>query len=386
MAVDYLLEDPVQVVELAQGDEAAEVLGCDGVVDVVVDGVAGEGGAHAAEPGHLLGYRERSLESVVGARVALQVGSCPGLLLLERQVAVLVVGAGALADGGEVDGLHQGPRCACGQRRRVVREGQGRRRGAHQWSSSRVALLPRDSRRILLRGPFRGEARGMAIGRALASSLLCCLVESLARLADCAIQSTIGAALWLAVKLENLRRQHLERGLRNLQALLRRLRLEVEEEPVEAPRHRAWNRTPAHLERRVVRLHLEQPLLGAGQLRYLAARVLGFTAARETFRQILLRNRHLVVELRQESRRRRRRVGVKRAGELRGLGFGLAWVLGLFLTWVLGVTGEGGRLLAFAARAGDAPADVFFAAPRPLRGLGLVGYFDALLRWYRFGR
>jgi hypothetical protein len=49
-------------------------------------------------------------------------------------------------------------------------------------------------------------------------------------------------------------------------------------------RHRPWNRTPDHVEQ-VVRLHVEQPHLGAGQLRMLAARVLAFRAARETFRR-----------------------------------------------------------------------------------------------------
>jgi hypothetical protein len=45
---------------------------------------------------------------------------------------------------------------------------------------------------------------------------------------------------------------------------------------------------------KVVRLHVEQPLLGAGQLRFLARRVLGFEAARETFRKVLIRRRDLV--------------------------------------------------------------------------------------------
>ncbi|MHB8873929.1 MAG: hypothetical protein ACYC8T_09620, partial [Myxococcaceae bacterium] len=124
------------------------------------------------------------------------------------------------------------------------------------------------------------------------------LVEVLLRLASGAIQWAIGALLWLAVKTENFRRRQLPRLARRLRASLERLLEEWQREggtrPAETPRcHRAWNRTPAHLEGGVVLLHAQQPLLGAGQLRYLAARVLGFVAARETIRQILIRNQHL---------------------------------------------------------------------------------------------
>jgi glucan phosphorylase len=51
------------------------------------------------------------------------------------------------------------------------------------------------------------------------------------------------------------------------------------------------------MEEGVVRLHVEQPRLGAGQLRHLAFRVLGLSAARETIRQILVRNQALIAEL-----------------------------------------------------------------------------------------
>jgi hypothetical protein len=69
---------------------------------------------------------------------------------------------------------------------------------------------------------------------------------------------------------------------------------------------RPWNRTPEHVEEQVVRLHVEHPHLGAGQIRWLARRVLGFAAARETIRQILIRRRDRVVALMQERRKRPR--------------------------------------------------------------------------------
>ncbi|MHB8878298.1 MAG: transposase [Myxococcaceae bacterium] len=182
--------------------------------------------------------------------------------------------------------------------------------------------------------------------------VLVCLVDGQVHFASGFLRAAIGALLWLAVKLENLRRRlpRLERRLRSsLRRLLERWRLDVGVLPPEAHRRAcAWNRTPVHLEEGVVRLHVEQPLLGVGQLRHLAARVLGFVAARETVRRILIRNQHLVVELQQGRRRRRRRIKVKRAGELWGLDFTLVWVLGFFPAWVLGVVDyQGSRLVAF---------------------------------------
>ncbi|MHB8875586.1 MAG: transposase [Myxococcaceae bacterium] len=155
------------------------------------------------------------------------------------------------------------------------------------------------------------------------------------------------------MKLENSRRHRFSGAERRLRASLRRLleewRREVGAPTAEAPHcFRAWNRTPAHVEEGVVLLHVEQPLLGVGQLRHLAARVLGFVAARETIRRILIRNQHLVVELQQAECWRRRRIKVKRAGELWGIDFTLVWVLGFFPAWVLGVVDyQGSRLVAF---------------------------------------
>jgi transposase InsO family protein len=185
----------------------------------------------------------------------------------------------------------------------------------------------------------------------------------LVSLANGVIQSAIGALLWLALKLENFRRRlpRVERKLRSsLRRLIEKWQLDVGATPVEACRlAHAWNRTPARLEEGVVLLHIEQPLLGTGQLRYLAARVLGFVAARETIRRILIRNQHLVVELQQERRRRRRRIKVKRAGELWGIDFTLVWVLGFFPAWVLGVVDyQGSRLVAFERVAWPTSAEV----------------------------
>ena len=54
---------------------------------------------------------------------------------------------------------------------------------------------------------------------------------------------------------------------------------------------RAHNRIPANVEEAIVRLHVDQPMLGAGQLRHLAQRLCGFSGCRETVRKIILRNK-----------------------------------------------------------------------------------------------
>jgi transposase InsO family protein len=118
--------------------------------------------------------------------------------------------------------------------------------------------------------------------------------------------------------------------------------------PPFARRRAGWNRTPAHVEEKVVRLHVEQPLLGTGQLRLLAARVLGFRAARETFRNILSRRRELIVALEDERRKPRRRITVSGPRKLWGADLTLVFVLGFFPCWVLGVVDYwGSRVVAF---------------------------------------
>jgi transposase InsO family protein len=219
---------------------------------------------------------------------------------------------------------------------------------------------------------------GRMTSRRLSVGVLCLLVvllQAVVRLADGASQAATGGLLWLAVKLENFRRRRLSRLQPRLRASLRRL-LEEWRREVGAPAKashcfRAWNRTPAHVEESVVLLHVEQPLLGAGQLRYLVARVLGFSAARETIRRILICNQGLVVELQQAERRRRRRTRVRRAGELWGLDFTLVWVLGFFPAWVLGaVDYRGSRLVAFERVAWPTSAAVVQVLSRAFAELG----------------
>jgi transposase InsO family protein len=90
------------------------------------------------------------------------------------------------------------------------------------------------------------------------------------------------------------------------------------------------------------------PRLGAGQLMRLAERVLGFRAARETLRQILIRRRDLVVELEDARRRRPRRIRVTHPGSLWGVDRTLVWLLGFWPVWLLGaVEHHGSRLVAF---------------------------------------
>jgi transposase InsO family protein len=102
------------------------------------------------------------------------------------------------------------------------------------------------------------------------------------------------------------------------------------------------------VEEQVVRLHVDQPQLGTGQLMRLAERVLGLQAARETIRRILMRKRDLVVELQQQRRRRAPRIRVGRRGRLWGVDLTLLWVLGFWRVWVLGVVDYcGSRVVVF---------------------------------------
>ena len=113
-------------------------------------------------------------------------------------------------------------------------------------------------------------------------------------------------------------------------------------------RRRPWNRTDDHLEEGVVRLHVEQPLIGNGQLRHLAERVLGLRVTRETIRKIVIRRRDLVVALDEERRRRPRCIRVTGPRQLWGADLTVLWVLGILPVWVLGVVDyHGSRLVAF---------------------------------------
>jgi putative transposase len=106
------------------------------------------------------------------------------------------------------------------------------------------------------------------------------------------------------------------------------------------------NRTPEHLEEKIVRLHAGLPHLGAGQLSRMAHRVLAFSCHRETIRRILRRRRDLLIAIEQERRKRRRRIVVRARNLLWGLDLTLVMVLGIFPVWVLGVVDyHGSRLL-----------------------------------------
>ncbi len=159
--------------------------------------------------------------------------------------------------------------------------------------------------------------------------------------------------LRFALAVEDVRRlvpRHARRWRRGLRGFYRRWVARELTPPPFIPRRRggpAANRTPALVEDRIVRLHVEQPLLGAGQLRRLAERVLGFHACRETFRKILIRRHDLIAALAAE-KRKRRRIVVRRALALWGADLTLVWVLGFVRGWILGVVDyHGSRLVAF---------------------------------------
>jgi transposase InsO family protein len=91
----------------------------------------------------------------------------------------------------------------------------------------------------------------------------------------------------------------------------------------------------------------------------LSERVLGFRAARETFRQILIRRRGLVIETEQQRRKRPRRIEVVGPRQLWGIDLTLVWVLGFWPVWVLGAVDYfGSRLVAFERVAWPNSAEV----------------------------
>ena len=161
----------------------------------------------------------------------------------------------------------------------------------------------------------------------------------------------IGVLLRLAIAVEDHRRRttgRLRRIRSRVRAVYQRWLLTggKAKPPPYVRRHRPWNRTPEHVEEQVVRLHVEHPRLGAGQLRFLARRVIGLSAARETIRQILIRRRELVVALQHERQKRPRRIKVQRRRELWGLDLTLVWVLGILPVWILGIVDyHGSRLV-----------------------------------------
>jgi putative transposase len=133
-----------------------------------------------------------------------------------------------------------------------------------------------------------------------------------------------------------------------------------------------WNRTPRRVEQAIVRLHVEAPHLGAGQLGRLAQRVLGFRATRETFRRILLRNQGLLPEIELEQEERKRRIVVHAPRKLWGMDLTLVWVLGFFPVWVLGIVDyHGSRLVALEPLPWPTAAAVVGATERAFAAEGV---------------
>ena len=177
-------------------------------------------------------------------------------------------------------------------------------------------------------------------------------MTALLRLFDRVCLLVIGACIRLAVVVDNLRRRLPLRARRWRGSLRRVYRNFFGDEwgPTRParPRRHPWNKTPEHLEEKLVRLHVDQPLLGAGQLRSLCERLFAFSPGRETIRRILSRRRALVVAMEDERRPRPRRIRVSGPRQLWGADTTLVWVLGFIPVGLLGIVDyHGSRLVAF---------------------------------------
>ena len=166
----------------------------------------------------------------------------------------------------------------------------------------------------------------------------------------------IGFGLRLTLSIDDARKAALrrvgswQRARGSLRLLLRRWLLRTGALPAATFRrsrgHRPYNRTPDHVELAVVRLHVEQLQLGNGQLRLLAARVLGVLLARETVRRILRRRRGEVVAMDQLRKEQPRRISITKPLRLWGIDLTLVRLLGFFPIWLLGVVDyHGSRLV-----------------------------------------
>jgi putative transposase len=172
-------------------------------------------------------------------------------------------------------------------------------------------------------------------------TVLCCVDRFCFALVNLLLRAAVGV---------EATRARLRRRASRLRVHLRRLLRSWRERshpPSNRPRasHRpAWNRTPRNVEERIIRMHLDMPMLGAGQLNHLVFRLLGFRATRETIRRILQRNQTLIVSL--QKHRRDRRIFVNRKNRLWGLDLTHFWILGVFPIWVLGaVDYHGSRIV-----------------------------------------
>jgi hypothetical protein len=182
------------------------------------------------------------------------------------------------------------------------------------------------------------------------------------------------ALVWLllraAVAIDDHRRSFARRA-RHLAGSRRRLVdrwLRRRGRPTARPRgRRAWNRTAEPVEAAIVRLHVEQPQLGAGQLRRLAERVLAFRATRETIRRILIRRRDLIVELGEARRRVPRHIEIEGPRRLWGVDLTLVWILRFLPVWLLGVVDyHGSRVVALERLAWPTTAQIVHVLGRAI--------------------
>jgi transposase InsO family protein len=157
--------------------------------------------------------------------------------------------------------------------------------------------------------------------------------------------------LWMALQV-NAYRLGLPRAVRRWRGSVRKLvdrwlHLSGQEQEPKRFFRRASNRTPEYIEEMVARLHVEQPQLGAGQLRFLLERLTGWRMVRETVRKILLRRKDLIVQMQLAKKKYPRRITVKRPLSLWGADITMVWVLGFIPIWVLGIVDyHGSRLMA----------------------------------------
>lgn len=184
----------------------------------------------------------------------------------------------------------------------------------------------------------------------------------------------IRCLLLLALAIDNWQRRvhRLGRKLRGSLAALRRRYSARVGVPIAYPtKRRAKNRIPEALAVDIVRLHVASPELGAGQLRHIVYRVLGKQLARETIRNILLRNQGLIATLEEEERVVRRRISVHASRELWGIDLTIVWVLGFLPIWILGIIDYyGSHVVAIEPIAWPTAAQVVKATDRAIRTFG----------------
>ena len=164
------------------------------------------------------------------------------------------------------------------------------------------------------------------------------------RLYDAALSRLIACLIWLALRLEDLRKRT-PRKLRSWQRPVASALSSDPPRPVVRYSRTPWNSTPSYVEELVRALHREHSYLGAGQLRDLFLRLYGRSPCRETIRRILLRT--------PPPRRKKRivrRIKVKRTRLLWGIDYTLGFLLGLIPVAVLGIVDYRGSYLVALKR------------------------------------